>query len=137
MVGFPGETERDHEATVQLVRDLPFTYLHVFPYSQRPDAPAGRLGRPVAPEVARRRAAALRALAEHKGRRYRRQRAAEHADVVLLRRVEGRFEGLTGDYLTIYLPTDRPLPPRFVAVLSETEDGDSRVERAGVSPAEC
>ncbi|MCE9603248.1 MAG: MiaB/RimO family radical SAM methylthiotransferase, partial [Gemmatimonadetes bacterium] len=36
MAGFPGETEADHAASVALVRALPFTHLHVFPYSPRP-----------------------------------------------------------------------------------------------------
>ena len=35
IVGFPGETEQAYENTIQLVRDLPFSNLHVFPYSRR------------------------------------------------------------------------------------------------------
>src|SRR5205823_6757675 len=43
IAGFPGETEADHRATVALVEALPFTYLHVFPFSGRPDAPSAKL----------------------------------------------------------------------------------------------
>ncbi len=35
IVGFPGEDQRAFENTVQLVRDLPFSNLHVFPFSRR------------------------------------------------------------------------------------------------------
>ncbi len=35
IVGFPGESAEDHRATMRVVEDLPFTYLHVFPYSRR------------------------------------------------------------------------------------------------------
>jgi threonylcarbamoyladenosine tRNA methylthiotransferase MtaB len=45
LVGFPGETASDFEATRGLVRDLPVTYLHVFPYSPRPGTPAAALKR--------------------------------------------------------------------------------------------
>src|SRR5437763_1502948 len=38
IAGFPGETDDDHAATMALVAALPFTYLHVFPYSERPAA---------------------------------------------------------------------------------------------------
>ena len=38
--GFPGETDADHRATLALVDALPFTYLHVFPFSARPDTAA-------------------------------------------------------------------------------------------------
>ena len=44
IAGFPGETDADHQATLALVRALPFTALHVFPYSPRPDTAATRLG---------------------------------------------------------------------------------------------
>ncbi len=43
IAGFPGETDEDHDATLTLLHALPFTYLHVFPFSVRPDAAAARL----------------------------------------------------------------------------------------------
>ena len=46
IAGFPGETDDDHAATVALVEALPFTYLHVFPYSARPGTAAERLPGP-------------------------------------------------------------------------------------------
>src|SRR5205807_9206425 len=51
IAGFPGETEADHRATLALVDALPFTYLHVFPYSVRPDAAAARLSDECSPAV--------------------------------------------------------------------------------------
>ena len=36
MVGFPGETDGEFEETLELVRALPFGYLHLFPFSPRP-----------------------------------------------------------------------------------------------------
>ncbi|MDE3172106.1 MAG: radical SAM protein, partial [Gemmatimonadota bacterium] len=43
ITGFPGETDDDHARTVALCERLPFTYLHVFPYSPRPGTAATRL----------------------------------------------------------------------------------------------
>ena len=40
MVGFPGETEEDHATSVRFIESIPFTYLHVFPYSSRPGTAA-------------------------------------------------------------------------------------------------
>src|SRR5207248_649760 len=62
IAGFPGETEADHRATVALVEALPFTYLHVFPFSVRPDAPAARLREQLPPGIVRERARELREL---------------------------------------------------------------------------
>jgi len=110
MTGFPGECEEDHEATRTLVRSLPFTYLHVFPFSPRPGTAAERLDGRVAPAVARRRAAELRALGAEKAAAYRASRVGGLADVVVVG--DGRRrEGLTEDYLTLSLE-DKSLPRR-------------------------
>jgi threonylcarbamoyladenosine tRNA methylthiotransferase MtaB len=117
ITGFPGETEDDHCATLALVRELPFTYLHVFPFSERPGTPASRLGERVASAVAARRAADLRAIADASASRYCASRAGGPADVVVIAS-HGRRQGLTDDYLTVAI-ADETLPrgTRFMAVL--------------------
>lgn len=56
IVGFPGETEADFEATLELVKELRFASIFAFKYSPRPGTAAPRLPHsPVAPEVADRR----------------------------------------------------------------------------------
>ena len=121
MVGFPGETDDDFAATVQLLQGLPVTYLHVFPYSERPGTAATRLGPAVDPRVTRNRTALLHELAARKARSYRMRRTGGAADVVILRRSKGRYEGLTGDYLQVYLATDQVPPARFSAELELVE----------------
>jgi threonylcarbamoyladenosine tRNA methylthiotransferase MtaB len=117
IVGFPGETARDHAATLELVRDLPYTYLHVFPYSERPGASARRLGRPVDPRLAAARGEELRELAAAHRDHYHARRDGAVADVVLLGRHHGRIEGLTEDYLTVYFPAEQHRAPRLEARL--------------------
>ncbi len=107
IAGFPGETDADHLATLGLIRALPFTYLHVFPFSPRPGTAATRLPDPVRPEVAHRRARELRHLAADLGMRYRQGRIGGTADVIVVR--GERREGLTGDYLTVTMG-DRRFP---------------------------
>src|SRR3546814_21126503 len=43
IVGFPGETERDFEATMQLIEDIGFDQSFSFIYSKRPGTPAAHL----------------------------------------------------------------------------------------------
>ena len=102
IAGFPGETEAEHLATVALVRQLPFTYLHVFPYSRRPGTAAERLPGHLPPDVIQRRARELRAAGEAKGRSYREGRLGGFADVVVLQDARGS-RGVTGDYLDVQL----------------------------------
>ncbi|MHB1863480.1 MAG: MiaB/RimO family radical SAM methylthiotransferase [Gemmatimonadaceae bacterium] len=123
ITGFPGETDRDHAATVALCERLPFTYLHVFPFSLRPGTAAERLPARVPDAVARARAAELRALADRKQAAYAASRAGTTADVVVLG-AAGQRSGLTEDYLTVRL--DDPALPRghrFVARLHAVADG--------------
>jgi len=71
MVGFPGETNEDFEATRRLIEELPFTYLHVFPFSRRPGTPADRMKAQVNGVVSRERSRILRQLAAEKNLRFR------------------------------------------------------------------
>ena len=127
IVGFPGETDADHRATVELVERLPFTYLHVFPFSLRPGTPAERLGPSPASAVVTERARELRELAEAKAAAYAAQRAGGTADVVVVRSAasdaKGVGEALTEDYLSV-LPGDPTLPrrARFMARLKRSEN---------------
>jgi threonylcarbamoyladenosine tRNA methylthiotransferase MtaB len=59
MVGFPGESDRAFERTVDMCRQLPFSYFHVFTYSRRPGTAAARMAGRVPVNVARLRAKTL------------------------------------------------------------------------------
>ena len=127
--GFPGETPADHEATLRLVERLPFTYLHVFPYSPRPGTAATRLGSPVSPGVAERRAAELRGLGAEKANAYTASRIGGLADAVVVGRGKSR-EAITGDYLTVALYDDGLEPgDRFVGTLERDASGAVAVRR--------
>jgi threonylcarbamoyladenosine tRNA methylthiotransferase MtaB len=119
ITGFPGETDADHRATMTLVEQLPFTYLHVFPFSARPGTAALRLPDPVAPAVADRRASALRALADRKTAECLSARDGTMADVIAIGPVGPHRVGLTSDYLDVRLAgSSAPRGARFDAKLA-------------------
>ena len=100
ITGFPAETEADHMDTRTLIEELPFTYLHVFPFSPRDGTPGAELNArtPVPQRVSAERARELRSLVASKAERYRALRAGDWAEVTL----EGDGSmGLTGDYLRV------------------------------------
>lgn len=69
IAGFPGETEEEFQNTFNLLRAVPFTKAHVFPYSMRKNTAAARMvanGQAVKSEVISSRARALRKLSEEK-----------------------------------------------------------------------
>ncbi len=123
ITGFPGESPADHAGTVELVRELPFTYLHVFPYSPRDGTAAMRLGGRVPERVSRERGRELRELAGEKAARYARGQGGTEAEVVM----EGRGgTALTGDYLRVTVAAARPPDPSVLHRGTLSGDG-SRV----------
>jgi threonylcarbamoyladenosine tRNA methylthiotransferase MtaB len=132
IVGFPGETDADHRATVALVEALPFTYLHVFPYSPREGTAAPRLGAPPRPDVVRERGAQLREVAACKQASHRAARAGPRADLVLEGRQGGLRDALSEDYLNVRVPAEAPwvLGRARVAARLVLDGGRLRAEAA-------
>ena len=106
IAGFPGETDADHQATLALLRASPFTYLHVFPFSVRPDAAAARLPDQLSPDVIRARARDLRELGDAKAAAYRDRRRGQWGDGVVSGRQGGKLELVTEDYLTVHVSSE-------------------------------
>ncbi len=104
IAGFPGETERHFEETLALIRSLPLTYLHVFPYSARPGTPAAAMAGQVPHPERERRAATLRELGREKAHAFR-ERHVGRTVRALLEGQPGRGRGparaLTGNYLKV------------------------------------
>jgi len=69
IVGFPGETERDFEATMKLIEDIGFDQSYSFAYSSRPGTPAANLGNEVPAAVASERLQRLQAAINASARR--------------------------------------------------------------------
>ena len=105
MVGFPGETAEDHAASAGLIASLPFTYLHVFPYSARPGTPAASMPNPVNGRVAHERGQELRALVAEKRRAFLAAQVGRVLSAVTLDEMEGDARvALTTNYLKVALP---------------------------------
>ena len=108
MVGFPGETDAEFEATRKMIENLPFTYLHVFTYSPRPGTPATDMAKHVPVHIARERNRILRELASEKKRAFMRNFIGKTVEAITLNvagnDAEGEFtEALSDNYLKIRL----------------------------------
>jgi threonylcarbamoyladenosine tRNA methylthiotransferase MtaB len=116
--GFPGETEADHSATLQFIESRPFTYLHVFSYSQRPGTKAASLPDHIPGPVIKRRARELRALADAKSAAFRNSQLGRTLHFLTLRRGPAHPQSavtpaLSENYLSVQLPLVLP-PNQFV-----------------------
>jgi threonylcarbamoyladenosine tRNA methylthiotransferase MtaB len=101
MTGFPGETDSEFEESRAFIASLPFTYLHVFTYSERPGTPAASADQ-VLMEVRRDRNRILRELAAKKNLEFRRRMLGRTLSVVTL--TDG---ALSDNFLKVELATPR------------------------------
>jgi len=104
MVGFPGETEAEFEESRQFIEAMPFTYLHVFTYSERPGTRASEAANQVPMEVRKERNRVLRELAAAKNLAFRRAQVGNRLSVVTL---EGD-KALSSNYIAVKLGQARP-----------------------------
>ena len=84
MVGFPGETDTDFEDSRSFIESLPFTYLHVFTYSERPGTPAAEDAAQVPMRVRKERNRVLRELAAAKNLAFRQSMVGRTLSAVTL-----------------------------------------------------
>lgn len=99
IVGFPGEDQRAFQNTVSLVQDLPFSNLHVFPYSARSGTAAEMLPGRVSATVKKRRAARIMRLGDAKRISFARSFVGREVDVLLEHVSGASASGWTGEYL--------------------------------------
>ncbi len=136
IVGFPGETEADHQESLEFVSGMPFTYLHVFPYSDRPGTTASSSQDKVEAGVKKDRCREFLALSQKKERDFRRGFIGRSLSVLSLTDTSGPHRlGLSGNYLKAKLHGDVP-PNRIVEGRVSGEEGEYLLMES-VSPAEA
>ncbi|MCW8893176.1 MAG: tRNA (N(6)-L-threonylcarbamoyladenosine(37)-C(2))-methylthiotransferase MtaB, partial [Deltaproteobacteria bacterium] len=121
ITGFPGETDVHFDRTRQLLEQLPFSHLHVFPFSKRAATPAAKMPGQVSGTVKKERAAHLRRLGEMKNEQFRQRFIGTQQSIVLEGGVtNGRRKGMTGNYLPVWIE-DTALSRRELLTVSITK----------------
>ena len=109
LIGFPAETDQAFMHTYELIRDLPITYLHVFPFSVRPGTPAARWSDQVAPKVIKKRCAQLRDLGKTKRLNFYKQSIGKQLEVLVeatRHAPSGLLKGLSSNYIPVLIEAD-------------------------------
>jgi threonylcarbamoyladenosine tRNA methylthiotransferase MtaB len=92
------------ENSIQLVEQCELTWLHVFPYSPRPDTPAARMPQLDGPTI-KARAAALRQAGDAQRQRWLEARLGQTLSVLVEKQGETRSEGRSGNFARVQLPS--------------------------------
>lgn len=125
IVGFPGETDEEFMDTVNFLKDLEISYLHVFTYSERAKTTAIKLGDAVPMNIRKQRSRQLHILSEKKKRAFYEKNIGE-TGVALMEGDDhdGFMHGFTENYIKVKLPYDESLTNTFVRVKHESMDSE-------------
>lgn len=122
IVGFPGESEEDFMDTYNLLKELGFYQLHVFPYSMRKGTRAAELPNQVPAHIKSERVKRLLKLSEELEEQYEKRFIGQRLDV-LFEKYDGTYNvGHTSNYLEIRQKGDRPKVGEIENILIESSN---------------
>jgi len=111
IVGFPGETEEEFLETVEFLKDIDISYLHVFTYSERANTTAIKLGEPIPMNIRRERSKQLHILSDKKKRAFYEQNIGSTRTILFEQEEDnGVMYGFSENYVKVKMSYD----PKFV-----------------------
>lgn len=117
IVGFPGETDEDFADTLDFIKNLDINYLHVFPYSERPNTKAIGFDGKVSPKQKELRSKALIELSERKRLLFYTQQLGKQEQVLFETSItKGMMSGFTRNYIRVEVPVIKHIPGTIVTV---------------------
>lgn len=125
IVGFPGETEENFMETLETLRELRFSAIHVFPYSQRTGTPAAVFPNQVPGDIKKDRVHRVQELEKEISKEYRKTFLQKTVHVLIEEEKNGYFEGLSDEYIRVSITDKNVEKGRLYSVYVEnlTEDG--------------
>ena len=131
IVGFPGETDEDFMETIDFLKDLDISYLHVFTYSERANTGAPKLGEAVPMDVRRERSKQLHLLSDRKKRQFYSENIGSVRSVLFEQEEdEGIMYGFTENYVKVKYTYQPDLVNTFqsIKLLELDRDGIMKCE---------
>lgn len=126
MVGFAGETEEEFQKSLSFVESIGFAKVHIFPYSRRAGTVADKAPNQIAPDIKKKRAAAMAALTAKTSHAFLQSQIGRIEKVLIeTRNKNGKYEGYTMNYTPVFVDTDKNHIGEIVNVLITEVQSDS------------
>jgi threonylcarbamoyladenosine tRNA methylthiotransferase MtaB len=131
IVGFPGETEEEFQCTVDFIKRVDFSGMHVFKFSPREGTPAAEHKNQVSPQIKEQRSKIVTALAHERELAFKNKFLNQKLDVLFEHKVEGQssgYEGLTDNYIRVIVASEQDikgiiLPVELKAIKEDHMEG--------------
>ena len=115
IVGFPGETEEEFNKTIDYIKSLPISYLHVFTYSERANTNAPKMNEIVPMEIRRKRSKQLRILSLKLKMKFYNENIGYVGKVLLESKEDNFLIGFSENYLKVKIP----FKPKIINTIQE------------------
>jgi len=110
IVGFPGETDNEFNKTLNFIKDLPLSYLHVFPYSERENTLASSMENKIDKQIISERTKQLIILSNKLQNNFYQTYINTHQNVLFEQNEkDGMLFGFTDNYIKVKAPYDKKL----------------------------
>ncbi|MDM8539133.1 tRNA (N(6)-L-threonylcarbamoyladenosine(37)-C(2))-methylthiotransferase MtaB [Desulfobacterales bacterium HSG17] len=119
LIGFPGETDKNFENTYNIIKDLPISYIHVFPFSPRKGTPAYSFPDQVKNEIVKHRCRKMRELGKNKKISFYEKFINQSVDVLVEGNQDketGMLKGVSSNYLMVRFLGKDDLKNRIIPV---------------------
>jgi threonylcarbamoyladenosine tRNA methylthiotransferase MtaB len=130
LIGFPGETDAQFENTYELVKRLPVSYLHVFPFSARKGTPAFHFDPKVPSETIKERCARMRELDKLKRSAFIKTNRGRTLQALVQHQEDkatGMLKAVTSNYLTLLVEKQQGLKGQLVDLVYEQIEDESNI----------
>lgn len=116
IVGFPGETDELFEETVESIKKIGFTELHVFPYSQREGTPAATMPNQIDGNIKKERVRKLISLSEELKNKYYKGLIGTEEELLVERNIDGYYVGHLTNYGLCKVKSDKNIINEIISV---------------------
>ncbi|MCB9063391.1 MAG: tRNA (N(6)-L-threonylcarbamoyladenosine(37)-C(2))-methylthiotransferase MtaB [Halobacteriovoraceae bacterium] len=115
IVGYPGETEKQFENTFNLLKELPITHFHVFPYSRRKGTTAAKLDNHIHASTKKERVKTLTQYGEAKLSRFAKEQLGKINNVLFEKKNKaGHWQGYTTNFVRVFVKSDQDLSNKII-----------------------
>jgi threonylcarbamoyladenosine tRNA methylthiotransferase MtaB len=110
IVGFPSETEKLFKETLEFVKKMNFSKIHIFPYSKRKGTPAAEMKNQVPYKIKKDRCKKLSVLEKEMRKSFYKKNLGRSSQILIeTKNEDGTYSGFTGNYIKTRVKSDKPL----------------------------
>ncbi|MBI5199758.1 MAG: tRNA (N(6)-L-threonylcarbamoyladenosine(37)-C(2))-methylthiotransferase MtaB [Nitrospirae bacterium] len=126
IIGFPNEKESNFQNTYNLLNNFPFSYIHIFSFSERPGTPIYGIKNNISFEKIKERSRILKLLSEKKNISFKERHIGRQLNVIVEDKIvsSGYLSGLSDNYIRLHIKTLRNFVGKVIKLrVKGFEDG--------------